>query len=345
MSDTTPGLHHVSAIAGTPRENVAFYTEVLGLRLVKRTVNFDEKFVPHRYYGDADGSPGSLLTFFPYRRGRTGRVGKPQPSATAFTIPPGAVDYWYDRLDSRGIAVEEPHERFGQPVVEFRDHDGLPVELVAHETDRPPVTDSIPPEYALRGLHSVTLLSSSVFRTAAALEVLGLSLIDQEGDRVRYRAPGSSAVTVDLLDVDHSYGREGIGTTHHVAFRAGDRLLSEWRERLLDAGLEPTWVKDRRYFESIYFRGPGGILFELATDGPGVTVDEDRSALGTALQLPPQYEPDREMIVQHLSERNESTSDGTSDPVLPDISPPIPPVSCVNSRSNCVSAGSSSGVR
>lgn len=302
MNESTPSLHHVSAIAGDPQENVDFYTEVLGLRLVKQTVNFDEKFMYHLYYGDHVGSPGSLITFFPYQRGTEGRIGQPQSSATAFTIPNHAVQYWYDRLNSRGIDVEEPVERFGETVLAFRDHDGQPLEFVARNTDRPPVTESVPAEYAIRGLHSVTLLSSSVFHTAATVEVLGFSLIDQEGDRVRYHAPESPAVTVDLLDVETSYGREGIGTVHHVAFQAGDQSLSEWRERLTDAGLEPTWIKDRRYFESIYFREPGGILFEIATVEPGFTVDEDRSNLGTSLQLPTQYEPDREMITQQLPE-------------------------------------------
>lgn len=302
MNRPTLEFHHVSAIAGDPQENVDFYTGVLGLEFVKQTVNFDEKFIYHLYYGDERGSPGSLITFFPYQRGAEGRVGRPQPSAVALAIPNGAIQYWRDRFENRDVAVEEPVERFGETVLRFRDHDGQPLELVAGETDRPPITGSIPSEYAICGLHSVTLLSSSIFHTAATLEVLGFSLAGQEGDRVRYRALGASAATVDLLDVEASYGREGIGTVHHVAFRAGDRSLSEWRERLIDAGLEPTRIKDRRYFESIYFREPGGILFEIATDAPGFTVDEDRSNLGTQLQLPPQYEADREMITQQLPE-------------------------------------------
>lgn len=287
-------------MAGGPRENRDFYTNILGFQLVKQTVNFDDKFMYHLYYGNHRGSPGSIITFFPSQRGREGRIGRPQPSATAFTIPTDAVQYWYDRFESRGVAVEEPSERFGETVLKFCDHDGQPLEFVARDTDRPPVTGSIPSEYAIRGLHSVTLLSASVFHTAATLEVLGFSLIDQEGDRVRYRAPGSAATTVDLLDVEVPYGREGTGTVHHVAFRAGEWTLSEWREWLIDAGLEPTWIKDRQYFESIYFREPGGILFEIATDNPGFTVDENRANLGTSLQLPPQYEPDREMITEQL---------------------------------------------
>jgi len=302
MSQYTPDLHHVSAIAGDPQQNVDFYTEVLGLNLVKQTVNFDEKFMYHLYYGDHRGSPGSLITFFPYQRGREGRIGHPQPSATTFAIPNGAIPYWQHRLNNHDIDVQEPIERFGETVLEFRDHDGQRLEFVACETDRAPVTEVIPSEYAIRGLRNITLLSSSVFHTAALLEVLGFSLMEQEGDRVRYGISDSSASTVDLLDVEASYGREGSGTVHHVAFRAGNRSLEEWREQLFNAGLEPTRIKDRQYFESVYFRDPGGILFEIATDEPGFTVDEDQTDLGTTLQLPPQYERDREMISQQLPE-------------------------------------------
>lgn len=302
MSEVTPGLHHVSAIVGDPQSNVRFYAEVLGLRLVKQTVNFDDTFVYHLYYGDETGSPGTLITFFPYQQGTNGRIGKPQPTATAFTVPENAVQYWRDRLERSDATLKGTTERFGETVISFQDHDGLPLELIARKPERPPAGGPIPSEHAIRGLHSVTLLSSSTFHTAATLEVLGVELTGQEGSRVRYRVPGNSTNSVDLLDEDASYGRGGIGTIHHVAFRAGEQSLEAWRRRLEDAGLEPTWIRDRHYFESIYFREPGGILFELASDGPGFTVDESRSELGTTLQLPPQYEPDREMITQQLPE-------------------------------------------
>ncbi|WP_276274143.1 VOC family protein [Haloarcula litorea] len=302
MADYTPALHHVSAIAGDPQQNVDFFTEVLGMRLVKQTVNFDEKFMYHLYYGDHRGSPGSLITFFPNQRGREGRIGQPQPSATTFAVPNGAIPYWQERLDDRGVDVDEPIERFGETVLQFRDPDGQRLELVARETDRPPVTESFPRKYAIRGLCGVTLLSSSVYHTAALLEILDFSPVDQQGERVRYGTPDSSVPTMDLLDTETSYGREGSGTVHHVAFRKGTRSLEKWREYLFDAGLEPTRIKDRRYFKSLYFRGPGGILFEIATEGPGFTIDADRSELGANLQLPPRYEPDREMITRQLPE-------------------------------------------
>ncbi|MCU4802527.1 VOC family protein [Halobacteria archaeon HArc-gm2] len=310
MRDPVSGLHHVSAIAGDPQANVDFYTDVLGLRFVKRTVNFDYEFMYHLYYGSESADPGTLVTFFPYQRGEVGRVGQPQPSAVALTVPEGSAEYWYDRLSSADfeVAVDEPADRFGDAVVRFCDHDGVPVELVESDSSRPPATDAIPAEYAVRGLHSVTLRSSSVYHTAATLEVFGFDLVDQAGDRVRYEAPGDGGddgadpAVVDILDVESEYGKEGIGTIHHVAFGAGDVPLVEWRERLSDAGLEPTRIKDRRYFQSVYARDPGGILFEVATTEPGFTVDEDVDELGSSLQLPSQYEEDREMLESQLPE-------------------------------------------
>ncbi|NHN49464.1 ring-cleaving dioxygenase [Halostella sp. JP-L12] len=301
MTPTTPGLHHVSAIAGDPQENVDFYVETLGLHPVKRTVNFDEKFMYHLYYGDAAGTPGTLLTFFPFERGQVGRVGKPQPQTTAFAIPAGSAEYWHERLESRGVDVDSPTERFDETVVAFRDHDGNSLELVTADSPLPRTTDeSVPTEHAIRGFHGVTLLSASVYHTASALEVLGYELVDQEGDRVRYRAPGDAAAVVDLLDVDAEYGKEGAGTVHHVAFRRGDASLAEWRDRLDDAGMEPTRIKDRFYFESVYVREPGGILFEIASDEPGFAVDEDPAEFGASLRLPPWFEEDREMIEGQL---------------------------------------------
>ncbi|MFT4885414.1 MAG: glyoxalase family protein [Natronomonas sp.] len=299
MRPPTDGLHHVSTLAGDPQANVDFYTSVLGLRFVKRTVNFDDKFSYHLYYGDREATPGTLLTCFPYPNGESGRIGRPQPRSVAFAVPEGSTEFWHERLESRGIDVEE-ETRLGDSVVRFRDHDGLRVELVETESPRPPATDAIHEEYAIRNLHSVTLLSTSVYHTAATLEVLGYELLDQEGDRVRYRSPGDYGTVIDLLDTEAPYGREGDGTIHHVAFKAGDLSLPEWRDRLLEAGLEPTFIKDRHYFESVYFREPGGLLFEIATEKPGFTVDESVEDLGSSLQLPPWFEEDREMIAQQL---------------------------------------------
>ena len=319
----TAGVHHVSTVAGDPYENRRFYASVLGLRLAKRTVNYDEPFVYHLYYGDRGGTPGTTFTCFPYPLDEGGRVGKGQPSEVAFAVPEGTLGFWRERLADRGVDAGGTEARFGEPVLRFTDPDGLPLVLVEStragvvgRDERPvrPWTGSdVPEERAIRGVHSVTLLSASVFVTARVLEVLGFGLVGQAGDRVRYLAGapvgGRGAETgerstaaapgtvVDLIDGDAEWGREGAGTAHHVAFRVADgEALSAWRERLDDAGLSPTRIRDRYYFESIYARDPGGVLFELATDGPGLDRDEGVDELGSELRLPPWLAEDEAMI-------------------------------------------------
>ena len=302
MHDTA-GLHHVTSIASDPQANVDFYTDVLGLRLVKKTVNFDDTFTYHLYYGDEGGSPGTALTFFPFENGSPGRVGRGQTSATAFVVPAESVDYWLDRFDSKGVEHDAPRERFGETVVSFRDHDGQPLELVAGESDVEPWADGpIPADHGVRGFHGVTLDSLDPERTGAILELLGYERVDEAGERTRYRAASDRAAVVDVLDrPDAPRGREGVGTVHHVAFRALDEETElAWREALVEAGQNVTPQKDRQYFQSIYTREPGGILFEIATDGPGFTRDESVAELGTSLKLPPWLEEDREMIEGQL---------------------------------------------
>jgi glyoxalase family protein len=307
MTIETPGLHHVTSIASDPQQNVDFYTEALGLRLVKRTVNFDDKYTYHLYYGDEVGSPGTVLTFFPFEGGRQGRVGRGQTSATAFVIPEGSGDYWVDRLESRDIDVDTPYTRFDETVVPFRDHDGQPLELVTSTSDIEPWADGpVPADNAIRGFHSVTLDSRNPKQTRAVLETLGYELTAQDGDRTRYRASGNGnrASFIDVLARPNApRGQQGVGTVHHVAFRTPDtQTQEEWREPLSEIGLQVTPQKDRRYFKSIYFREPGGILFEIATDGPGFTRDESVSELGTELKLPPWLENDRAMLEDRLPE-------------------------------------------
>ena len=302
MHDTA-GLHHVTSIASDPQANVDFYTDVLGLRLVKKTVNFDDTFTYHLYYGDEGGSPGTALTFFPFENGSPGRVGRGQTSATAFVVPAESVDYWLDRFDSKGVEHDAPRERFGETVVSFRDHDGQPLELVAGESDVEPWADGpVPADHGVRGFHGVTLDSLDPERTGAILELLGYERVDEAGERTRYRAASDRAAVVDVLDrPDAPRGREGVGTVHHVAFRALDEETElAWREALVEAGQNVTPQKDRQYFQSIYTREPGGILFEIATDGPGFTRDESVAELGTSLKLPPWLEEDREMIEGQL---------------------------------------------
>ncbi len=298
LPPSTPGMHHVSVITGTTAETFEFYTEILGLRFVKRTVNYDDQFMHHLYFGDERGRPGTLLTCFPFERGEEGRVGRPQPTATALSVPRASIEYWTGRL-----ASVERTERFGEPVLRFSDGAGQPLELVGGTGEGEPWTGGpVPARHAVRGLHSVTLASARPFQTASVLDALGFTLESQDGDRVRYRIEGGEAGSVvDILDRDLPFGREGVGTAHHVAFRVADeRALDAWRDVFIEDGLSPSRVRDRQYFRSLYVREPGGILFELATDGPGLTVDEPVDTLGESLQLPPWLEADREMIAAQL---------------------------------------------
>ncbi|RXK47051.1 VOC family protein [Halorientalis pallida] len=298
----TPGIHHITGIVRDAQQNVDFYTGVLGLRLVKQTVNFNEKFTRHLFYGDETGSPGTALTFFPYPAEEDGRPGKPQISTAALVIPPNSVSYWHDRLTEHGINVEGPFERFEERVLRFTDPDGTQLELVTGTSSVEPWADGpVPEAHAIRGIHGVTLLSTNVYITASALETLGLELIDQEGDRVRYRAPGDRATVIDLLDRHMEFGREGAGSIQHVAVRVpNEDQLYEWHDLFRERDYDVSRVKDRHFFHSLYVREPGGILFELATEAPGLTVDSNLDALGNSLFLPPWLEEDREMIEGQL---------------------------------------------
>jgi glyoxalase family protein len=297
------GLHHITAIAGDPRRNLAFYTGVLGLRLVKRTVNFDDPHTYHLYYGDRVGTPGSILTFFPWGNLPRGRAGTGQASAIAFSVGPDALSFWEERLHAHGVATSKPPPRYGESVLALTDPDGLAVELVAtREPDaRPPWTHpGIPADHAIRGFHSVTLAVRDANPTAQLLgSAMGYREILREGNRVRYTvADGTPGTLVDLLaDPSLPRGRQGTGTVHHVAFRTPDgeaQLVA--RRELLGLGYEVSPPMDRNYFHSIYYREPDGILLEIATDPPGFAVDEPIESLGTALKLPAPYEPHRAEI-------------------------------------------------
>jgi glyoxalase family protein len=302
MLTDTPGIHHITGIVRNAQDNVGFYRDVLGLRLVKQTVNFNDKFTRHLFYGDEIGSPGTAVTFFPYPAEDDGRPGKPQISTAAMVIPPDSVSYWRDRLADHGVTVEGPIERFDETVLRFADPDGTRLELVTGESDvKPWVDTSIPEQHAIRGIHGVTLLSANVYVTASMLETLGFELDAQEGDRVRYEAPGERATVVYLLDRDANFGREGAGSIHHVAVRVPDEdQLDEWHDLFRERGYDVSRVKDRHFFHSLYVREPGGILFELATEQPGLTAEADRDTLGQSLYLPPWLEEDRDMIEGQL---------------------------------------------
>ncbi|RXK51419.1 ring-cleaving dioxygenase [Halorientalis pallida] len=310
MSIQTPGIHHVTAIASDPQANVDLYTDVLGLRLVKRTVNFDDTHTYHLYYGDEVGTPGTILTFFPFESGQSGSVGRGQPSATAFVIPEGSVAFWVDRLEAEGLPVAEPTERFGDSVVTFEDRDGQPLELVTGESDIEPWADGpVPAEHAIRGFHGVTLDSLAPDDTGSLLESMGYEPVDEAGERTRYETDGERATVVDVLDrPEGERGRQGTGTVHHVAVRVPDAETQlNWREDLIERGQRVTEQKDRQYFQSIYFREAGGVLFEIATDPPGFTRDESVAGLGSELTLPPWLAEDRETIESQLADIDEPT--------------------------------------
>ncbi len=313
MPADVPGIHHVTAIGSDPGRNLAFYTETLGLRLVKRSVNQDDVSVYHLFYGDRTGTPGTSMTFFPYTNARQGRVGTGQVSTTQFLIPGDSVDYWVDRLDAEGVDADEPRERFGDAVVPLRDPDGLQLELVARE-DAPagdPPDGPVPAEHAIRGFFGVTLSLASAGPTATLLETMGFQAVDEERDRQRFEASGELGYVVDLLeDPQAPQGVPGAGTVHHVAFRTTEADQPEWRDALFEQGLRPTEIIDRKWFQSVYVRTPGGVLFEFATESPGYTVDEDVEHLGERLMLPAWLEDRREEIEAGLPDLSPAPESG-----------------------------------
>jgi glyoxalase family protein len=302
------GIHHITAIATDPQRNIDFYTQFLGLRLVKRTVNFDDPGAYHFYFGDNIGMPGTILTFFPWPGARRGSRGTGQVVATSFVIPAAAIDYWRQRLKDEHVTFEQTARRFGEEVLRFADPDGLLIELIATEktNDVQPVSfaSAVPPEVALAGFHAPTLEVQKADLTVRLLtDIFGFEVIEQERKRERFgisdRSPNKF---LDLIErADGRFGHVSAGTVHHIAFRAAtdDEQLA-WRENLAAAGLDVTPVIDRQYFHSIYFREPGGILFEIATDAPGFAIDEPVEQLGQNLKLPPQYEAHRTEIERVL---------------------------------------------
>ncbi|GLV58187.1 diguanylate cyclase [Dictyobacter sp. S3.2.2.5] len=300
MENHVLGIHHVTAITDDPQRNVDFYAGILGLRFVKKTVNFDAPDTYHFYYGDDIGRPGTILTFFSWPGYPRGRHGTGEVSAIAFSIPESALAYWQDRLSRNGVAVNGPIPRFDDQVLLFSDPDGLPLELVAHRgADQGSAWNEgpIPAEYATHGFHSVTLSVSYTEATTKVLtDVLGFHQVAQLGNRFRYAVGDSGMATlVDVLALPN--GRRSmaaVGSVHHVAWRtATDEYQAAWRQKIGEAGLNVTPILDRNYFHSIYFREPSGVLFEIATDQPGFPVDEDPAELGTHLKLPEWLEPRR----------------------------------------------------
>jgi glyoxalase family protein len=316
MADVTPtpGIHHVTCIAGDPQRNLAFWVETLGLRLVKRSINQDDPGTYHFFFADAEGTPGTSMTFFPWEGMSRGKVGTGQVARTAFRVPEGSLEFWEERFDRHGVAYGDRLERFGETVLPFEDPDGLPVELVAVEIpeDDPtvPWTEFVPEEAAIRGFHSVTLWLADPEPTTELLRTMGLEEVgteaspgDTPGDeRTRFAAGGPVGRYVDVLPTIES-GRQGHGTVHHVAFQTPtDEDQAAMRKAVRSAGLNPTRQIDRHWFRSVYFREHGGVLFELATSGPGYTSDEPLEELGGRLVLPGEFEARRDEIEAGLAD-------------------------------------------
>ena len=296
------GIHHITAFAGDPQRNVDFYHSVLGQRLVKTTVNFDDPSTYHLYYGDEIGTPGTIMTFFPWPNAARGTVGNGEVTAVSYTIPPTSLAYWEDRLAALGVATSR-ETRFGAEVVAFADPDGMRLELIASDepaTIRHWAAGPVPTDHAIRGFHGATLWVGSVAGTAVILQQqLGYELVGQEGNRSRYRgASNDIGLYIDLVErPGRQRGRMGSGSVHHIAFRTVDDAEQlEYLAKLRGAGIPATPVQDRQYFHSIYFREPNGVLFEIATDAPGFYYDEPIAELGTSLKLPPWLEPHRREI-------------------------------------------------
>ncbi len=307
MTSTSLGIHHITAIAGNPQKNVDFYTQILGLRTVKKTVNFDDPFTYHFYYGVADGSPGTILTFFPWgERGFIGRRGAGQVTAISYSIPETAVDFWTQRFKKYNIPFAGPFSRFDEEVIVFADPDDIELELVASASDKRPAgaSDGIAKQYAIRGFYNATISLSHIDPTLTLLiEALQFRQSGESEKRVRLEAgDGGPGTLVDLLHLPNERrGSMGIGAVHHIAWRiANNEGQLTLRDDLLQKGYNVSPIMDRQYFQSIYFHEPGGTLFEVATDPPGFTIDETPESLGTQLKLPPWLEGKRHIIEQKL---------------------------------------------
>ena len=305
MQKLVTGLHHITALASEPQKNLNFYAGILGLRMVKKTINFDDPEVYHLYYGNEQGSPGTIMTFFPYMGMPRGKKGNGQLTVTSFSVPQNALDYWLKRLDTFKVYHDVPQKRFDELFLYLEDNDGLGVELVFNKHDQRKgfTYGNIPLEYAIKGFYGMTLSEECYEKTANLLETqMDHKLIKEEGNRCRYTANGEQGGFVDVLcNPEALRGQAGAGTIHHVAFATHNQSTQlTAREKLVEYGLNVTPVINREYFYSIYFREPGGVLFEIATLPPGFSIDEEPAHLGENLKLPPWQEQNREIIEQAL---------------------------------------------
>jgi len=300
------GVHHVTAICGNPQANIDFYTSILGIRLVKLTVNFDDPYSYHLYYGDTRGSPGTILTFFAWPGAPRGWRGTGQLTTVSFSAPPNSLGYWKQRLASKGVKIETESRHFDDQSIAFYDPDGLLLELVASTNDRREgwKEGPVPREFAVKGFYGITLSEEGYEQTSTLLtDTMGFKFVGQDDTRFRFRSAGidaPSTVDIQCLPAGKT-GEVSVGTVHHVAWRTpNDEEQMRWREELVKARLNVTPVIDRKYFHSIYFREPGRVLFEIATDPPGFTIDEPVEKLGGTLKLPEWLEPMRADLENEL---------------------------------------------
>lgn len=301
------GIHHITAIAGDPQQNYEFYTKVLGLRLIKKTVNFDDPSAYHLYYGNGTGDPGTIITFFPWKHLQNGKPDVGQVVAIGFSVPTDSKEFWLHHFEEHGIDIEAPFERFGKEVIGLQDPDGLHLEIVFD-----PNADStdgweggpLPAKYTIRGLHGATLAEENYALTGQLLEEhLEFNLTNQLDNRYLFESNAQFGSIIEIIDQFELNGREGKGTVHHIAFRAKDEEEQfSICERLEYKGYYLTDIKDRQYFKSVYFHEPGGILFEVATDSPGFAIDEEVKQLGQSLKLPSWLEKHRHNIERELPE-------------------------------------------
>lgn len=312
MENKILGLHHITAIAGDAKRNFNFYSNILGLRFIKKTVNFDDPGTYHFYFGDEVGSAGTILTFFPWGEGiQQGRKGSGMATEIGYSVPKGSLDFWQKRFEKYNVIYNKPAEKFGEKYLTFLDPDGLKLELIESKTGdnrKPWETEEVKADVATRGFHNITLTLNSIKATAAILtEIFGYKLIEQDVNRYRYATNAvENAAIVDLVELaEEKRGHVANGSVHHVAFRVeNDEILMHFREKIEEYGLSITPQIDRNYFHSLYFREPGGVLFEIATENPGFMVDESVEELGKNLKLPAQYESDRAAIETRLIKIN-----------------------------------------
>ncbi|MDZ7719721.1 MAG: ring-cleaving dioxygenase [Balneolaceae bacterium] len=305
MADKIKGLHHITAVSGPPEVNYDFYTRVLGLRFTKKTINFDDPGTYHLYYGNYEATPGSSITFFPWQGVPQGVPKSGEATVVSYAVPRGSIGFWRDHFKKQDVEILGDIDRFGDLGIRAKDIEGMTIEIVESEKVdqvKPNETDDIPNGYAIRGFYGTTLSLADVGRTAELLQEFGWKKSGEESDTTRFLSePENHLGAVIDLKQENLNGVFGRGSVHHIAFRVpDDDTQLAWRKKLKELGFNPTPVQDRQYFRSVYFREPGGVLFEIATDIPGFTKDEELENLGTELKLPPWYEKHREEIESNL---------------------------------------------